>query len=131
MIKDTMLARIRALMADQGMTQADLAEALGIHRATAQRKLTGNGMRLDDLDAIARVLQLDHPLRLLEPTLSRLDQVVLRTLHELEDDPTAAAAAVAEIVPDVDRTIRRLTSQGLVDQSCLRLTPAGRRHADD
>lgn len=60
-------ANLRAELARQGMTQDDLAAALGVSQQAISRRLLGRGsLTVDDLEALARVLD-TTPERLLAP----------------------------------------------------------------
>lgn len=59
--------RIRATLAAQGRTQADLAAKLGRHEAWLSRRLSGQiQLRLDDLAALAAALDVT-PVSLMPP----------------------------------------------------------------
>ena len=53
---------LRAELAKNGMTQKELAQAIGMAQSTLYRKIKNNSFGIDDVRLIVSVLHIDNPM---------------------------------------------------------------------
>lgn len=53
---------LRAELAKNGMTQKELAKAIGMAQSTLYRKIKNNSFGIDDVRSIVSVLHIDNPM---------------------------------------------------------------------
>lgn len=53
---------LRAELAKNGMTQKELAQAIGMAQSTLYRKIKNNSFGIDDVRLIVSVLHIDNPI---------------------------------------------------------------------
>jgi transcriptional regulator with XRE-family HTH domain len=86
---------IRALLAERGMTQQELARLSGLNRSTVQHLLKGGHCSTETLERVARALGVDLA-ELFTPPLDlgvRRDRMIAAVLRELSDSVSDAVMA--------------------------------------
>jgi len=97
---------IRAVLAERGLTQAELARLAGVNRSTVLHVLRGGHCGTDTLEKVAKALEIDISELFTTPLDIgvRRDRMIAAALRELSD--TVSTAVVHELE---HRRNRRLT----------------------